>query len=64
MEFNAQKLKETRTAAGETQQALADALNTSQNLVWQWEAGKITPATPSLVALCAHYRVGMDYFFE
>ena len=52
-----------RKRAGYSQAHLARKLNIKQASVSNWEAGKTTPDTKSLIQLSQIFDVPMDYFF-
>ena len=56
------RLKELREAAGyKSQQALADALGTSQSTVGNWESGRRNPKHATAIQLAHFFGVSVDY---
>jgi len=56
------RLKELREAAGyKSQQALADALGTSQSTVGNWESGRRNPRHKTAIRLAQFFGVSVDY---
>lgn len=54
-------LKAARAALGLTQRGLAERLAVPQSTIWRWEAGKVAPEHPTILALAlealaARYR--------
>lgn len=55
------RLRLLRTATGETQTALGQALGVGQRTVWGWESGRVKPDWEMLAALGDHFEVSVDY---
>ena len=53
-------LKARRTAAGYTQEYVAEALGVSRQAVSKWENGTSEPSTANLMALAKLYGVSVD----
>ena len=58
-----EKLIELRKNAGETQDALGDALGVSGKTISKWESAATEPDLSMLTALADHYGVSMDTLF-
>lgn len=61
MPFKGERLRSRRIELGLTQDELADRLNTTQNRVWLFEAGKSEPSADMLVRLAKVLDVSTDY---
>ena len=57
----AERIKELRLEAGETQTELAAFLNIRQNTYSQYETGQRQISLDTLVALARHFEVSTDY---
>jgi transcriptional regulator with XRE-family HTH domain len=55
-------IKKAREAKKMTQQALADEIGVSKQLVWQWEKGK-SDARTHIKALSVHLEQPIEYFY-
>ena len=53
--------KELRTEKRMTQQQLADAINSSQQSITDWETGKKIPHSDALIAMADVFDVSIDY---
>jgi len=60
-EYFATRLKERRELLKLSQEDLADMIRSSQKQVSQWEAGKITPRTDSLLRLAEALQTTPNY---
>ena len=58
--MNTELLKERRKACGLTQVKLAYAVDTTPQMVWNWENGKAVPSTPNLRKLARVLGVHME----
>ena len=56
-------LKAARINAGMRQSDVARALNVSTESIANWERGKRSPKTTTLVRLCQLYKIPMDHIF-
>lgn len=56
----AQRLRQLRSAAGYSQELLADRLGVSRQAVSKWETGTAEPSTANLLALADLYGVTVD----
>ena len=56
----AEALKARRTAAGYTQEYVAEALGVSRQAVSKWENGTSEPSTSNLMALAKLYGLSVD----
>jgi len=56
------KIKKARKARGLSLQALADLMDVSRQLVWQWEKGDTDPRK-HIEQLCHHLQVPLEYFY-
>ncbi len=57
----ATRLRLLRTATGETQTSLGEAVGVGQRTVWGWESGRVKPDPEMLVRLADHFQVSTDY---
>lgn len=55
------RLREARLAAGETQQAAADAFGISLRGYCRWEKGERDPNFTILVSIADHYGITLDW---
>ena len=55
------RLRLLRTATGETQTLLGQALGVGQRTVWGWESGRVKPDWEMLAGLADHFQVSVDY---
>lgn len=55
------RLLEIRTARGEKQPDLAEALDVSVTQISEMENGKKGTTLPKLALICQHYKVSADY---
>lgn len=62
--FSSARLREARKAAGLTQRQLADAANTNETRISNWERGVWTPKINALPALALVLGRELAYFFE
>lgn len=58
-----EKLKHIRTAAGMSQQELADKAGVSQDAISKWELGTREPLISAVEKLCEALGVTCDVFF-
>lgn len=58
-----EKLKRIRTAAGMSQQELADKAGVSQDAISKWEMGTREPLISAVKKLCDALNVTCDVFF-
>lgn len=56
-----QRLKETRTKAGDSQEAVAKIIGTTQSPYSKYELGKNTILTVFIIAFAKHYDVSIDW---
>ena len=55
-----EKLKETRKAAGMSQEALADKLGVSRQAVTKWETQKGTPDIENIISISNLFGISVD----
>lgn len=55
------RIRELRIASGMTQTELANAINSTQQSLTEWETGKKEPRTAMLVAMADLFNVSVDY---
>ena len=60
---SAERLKKARQESGLTLEKVAEAVNTSFNTIWRYEAGHHHPSGPMLYALATLYGKPVDWFF-
>ncbi len=60
-ELFGQRLKEVRTSHKETQQDLADYLDSAKNSISEIESGKRTTTAEKIALICEHYKISADY---
>ena len=58
--MNTELMKERRLARGLTQVKLAFAIDTTPQMVWNWENGKSLPSTQNLLKLSRALGVHME----
>lgn len=58
------RVKDLRTAAGLTQQALADAVNVSRQTINSIEAGRYDPSLTLAVHLARYFRTNVEELFH
>ena len=56
-----QRLKEVRTRSKETQQDLAEYLDSAKNSISEIENGKRTTTAEKIAMICEHYHISADY---
>lgn len=57
----AQRLKDTRTKAGDSQEDVAKRIGTTQSPYSKYELGKNTILTVFIIAFAKHYKVSIDW---
>lgn len=57
----AQRLKDTRTKAGDSQEDVARIIGTTQSQYSKYELGKNTILTVFIIAFAKHYKVSIDW---
>lgn len=57
----AQRLKDTRTKAGDSQEDVARIIGTTQSPYSKYELGKNTILTVFIIAFAKHYKVSIDW---
>ena len=60
-EIFGQRLKEVRTRSKETQQDLAEYLDSAKNSISEIENGKRTTTAEKIAMICEHYHISADY---
>ena len=60
-ELFGQRLREVRNQHKETQQDLADYLNSAKNSISEIENGKRTTTAEKIALICEHYNISADY---
>ena len=60
-ELFGQRLKEVRTRSKETQQDLAEYLDSAKNSISEIENGKRTTTAEKIAMICEHYHISADY---
>lgn len=60
----ANKLKQLRIKNKVSQDELADGILVSRQTISKWENGVVLPSLDNLQALCAFFKVEINYFFD
>lgn len=60
----ADKLKQLRKDNKVSQDELADGILVSRQTISKWENGVVLPSLDNLQALCAFFKVEINYFFD
>ena len=60
-ELFGQRLKEIRRQNKETQQDLAEYLDSAKNSISEIESGKRTTTAEKIALICEHYKISADY---
>lgn len=55
-----ERLKKIRTKYKETQEQLAEVLNTNRTTIFRYENGSM-PQLPVLIKIAKHYNISLDY---
>lgn len=55
------RLKELRLEKEMTQKSLAKELETSDDSIYSWEAGRSQPSIEMIRAICKYFNVSSDY---
>ena len=55
------RVNELRTAAGLSQKALAEIINTTNSSICDWERGRSQPDLQTLANIAAYFEVSVDY---
>ena len=59
----AERLRELRTAKGETQKQIAELLEIAERNYRRYEAGNVDPTASNATILANHFNVSIDYLF-
>lgn len=63
IKFEGDRIRQLRMSLGLSPAKFARTLETSRQLVNQWEAGAQKPQVRMLVRMCNRHNVPIDYFF-
>lgn len=55
------RLKELRKENGISQTALANAVGTSADCIYDWEKGRSEPSIDEIIAIAKYFEVSTDY---